>query len=529
MAPIDDIREERTRVKHRVTIAAKRLRAAIERNADQACITTFMTELERAYCDFEISNDDYHECLCVLALDEDVNIDEYSIVNGMNMKEYEASVFETYKDVMEMYSEFCETIKCRDQLLKSDSVCSPDGHSVNMSSPECVNQLNVNPCYTIHSSQDNPSVYNVPPMVNVSQLPVNVNQGSIPSVHVVNSCVTGFNPTATVMTTASSYPHNPAAHQVPNYLRSSPEPATAWQSHPMYQNGFNGTPYSGQSPWYNEAHSSRAHLEHDRFRSTETYIKKFSLPEFSGARRDWPEFQAVWRELAERTYRDKTALAYELKRCLKGDALDKVKNIYITRPTAYEDMWRRLSEHYDDLTASVQAALNEMKNLKQVQEEDYQGLIKLVDAVEGCFSQLDQLGKTECVTLREVDHVMSLLPSSTRMIWIRMFHDLSSHQQLQPFRIFMDFLIRERAAVARLAENQKKTSKSSSHYAVSQKPQDQNLSTGNNSRISCLMPAHANQSKHKTSVCREFKKLPVKERFELIKKAIACFRCLNPA
>ena len=49
-------------------------------------------------------------------------------------------------------------------------------------------------------------------------------------------------------------------------------------------------------------------------------LKRMSLPTFSGLRRDWPEFKAVWKSIAGTSSYNKTALAHELKRSVKGEA-----------------------------------------------------------------------------------------------------------------------------------------------------------------------------------------------------------------
>ena len=54
--------------------------------------------------------------------------------------------------------------------------------------------------------------------------------------------------------------------------------------------------------------------------ATGVHLKKMSLPTFSGHRRDWLEFKAVWKQLAEGAYKNKTALAHELKRSVRGEA-----------------------------------------------------------------------------------------------------------------------------------------------------------------------------------------------------------------
>jgi hypothetical protein len=76
------------------------------------------------------------------------------------------------------------------------------------------------------------------------------------------------------------------------------------------------------------------------------------------------------------------ALAHELKRSVKGEASQRIHSVYITRPEAYGTMWKKLEEHYDDTSASVQPALAGLQQLKPMESEDYRALIELVDEVE---------------------------------------------------------------------------------------------------------------------------------------------------
>ena len=123
-----------------------------------------------------------------------------------------------------------------------------------------------------------------------------------------------------------------------------------------------------------------------------------ALPTFSGLRKDWPEFKAVWKSMAESASYNKTALAHELKNSVKGEA-------------------------------------------------------KLVDEVESAYSQLEELNQLNTLTMRDVDNLTDLLPTHLKVDWRRKYRDLSSAEKLQPFTPLMKFLERERSVVARLAEN----------------------------------------------------------------------------
>ena len=139
------------------------------------------------------------------------------------------------------------------------------------------------------------------------------------------------------------------------------------------------------------------------------------MPTFSGHRCDWPGFKAVWKQLAESVYTNKTALAHELKRSVEREAIQRIRSVYITRPEAYDEMWRKLEAHYDDASASVQAALSGLQRLKPAESEDYRALVDLVDEVEAAYCQLQELDHLNILTMRDVDYISKFLTNVVRV------------------------------------------------------------------------------------------------------------------
>jgi hypothetical protein len=267
--------------------------------------------------------------------------------------------------------------------------------------------------------------------------------------------------------------------------------------------------------------------------NTNVNLKKTPLPTFSGHRKDWPEFKSVWKQLAESVYTNKRALAHELKRSVKGEASQRVRSVYITRPEAYGTMWKKLEAHYDDTSASVQAALAGLQQLKPVESEDYRALIELVDEVEAAYCQLQELNHVNILTMRDVDHISEHLPSHIKVEWVRKYHDMSPGEKVNPFPWFMKFLEREREAVARLAENQppkKRFQRYEKGRVKGQSNQTQADARGGKF-YKCAYPAHRKDNiNHTTSECNEFKRLAVsgkQGKYELLKEVNACFKCFG--
>ena len=276
-------------------------------------------------------------------------------------------------------------------------------------------------------------------------------------------------------------------------------------------------------------------------RAETIHTKKPSLPTFSGDRGDWPEFKCVWKVLAEAQFTNKMQLATELKRaCIKGRAKERVKHVYVTSDEAYEEMWRRLSEEYDDPGLSVQAALEKLAVLKKVDEMDYRGLVRLIDEVEGVYNQLKELNLLEAIHMADVDRIGMLLPNGIHMDWIRRYKDLSLDAKTKPFPEFVRYLIRERAAASRMAESQvvrkprTREDLRAKHSAGSHAVQG----GGNQDKVGTSYGDHGKgltgkegscvvheEAKHRTADCRNFKGLPMKQKLEVLRKKRCCFKC----
>ena len=258
-------------------------------------------------------------------------------------------------------------------------------------------------------------------------------------------------------------------------------------------------------------------------------VERTSLPKFSGSIRDWPEFKAVWQRLAEGSIPDPIALGNELQKAVRDSprAWNCIKSIKNTRPTAYQFMFNKLCYTYENPSAIVTAALEDLTALQEVDEKDYNGLIELVDIVESCFSMLGEIGGLNHVSVVHVDKINDLLPTHIRTEWIHKFNDLPPEARLYPFLYYMSFLEKHRNAVIRLADQESKhNDKQSKGQSFHGKSKADKSSGDSRKFFKCA--AHPRDGiKHGTSECSEFKKLTVYEKLEALKSINACFRCFG--
>ena len=199
-------------------------------------------------------------------------------------------------------------------------------------------------------------------------------------------------------------------------------------------------------------------------------------------------------------------------------------------------MWERLESVYSDTSMSIQAVYEQLKKLKPVREDDISGLVKFVNKVELCHSQLVEIDQVNSITMSHVDDLTDLIRFSIQKEWLKTFNKLERDEKIHPFSSFMNFLMSERDVAIRLAErNSKKqeASKNASNSTMHTQSSTTDSTTESKSSsqytskfIKCAI--HKQSTSHSTSQCGEFKKLNLNQRLDALKQARACFKCLGP-
>ena len=90
MSAVGEKKQGRTKAKQQVTTASRRLTRAVDRGVDIDILTVLMVELEKAFDDFCIIDEEYE----ILVSDEEHA--EHEIVNGLDLTAYRANVSEVY-------------------------------------------------------------------------------------------------------------------------------------------------------------------------------------------------------------------------------------------------------------------------------------------------------------------------------------------------------------------------------------------------------------------------------------------------
>ena len=550
MSAVEEKKQERTKAKQQVTTASRRLTRAVDRGVDIDILTVLMVELEKAFDDFCIIDEEYE----ILVSDEEHA--EHEIVNGLDLTAYRANVSEVYTGARNAFVQpkaaKTTSVAQLDLVPPSANPPTQDGNTtpsvqgpVQTATSSSLSQTSVGGTVSSVSSQN----YSVAASVSNVQA-TEFHEGAGPF---IPSQSPFHQPTATHVYPGhprNVFPYQPVRYAMPTQANnlltglgpishtgySMPPSQHYFVPMPSFQQSIGGQPYPAQQVNPSPHHLSNSGVadQSEGAVATGVHLKKMTLPIFSGQRRDWPEFKTVWKQLSEGAYKNKTALAHELKRSVKGEASQRIKSVYVTKPEAYDTMWKKLEDYYDDTSATVQAAPEDLHKLKPVSETNYRGLVEFVDVVESSYSQLEELDQLNTLTMRDVDYVNGLLPNHLRIEWIRKYHDMSQIEKLQPFKPFMKFLERERKAVARLAQYQprrRRTLEVPKNGDRGKGLTHHGTGTGQGQKQFYQCAFHKRDTvKHKTSDCKEFQKLPISGeggKFELLKQVNACFVCFG--
>ena len=471
-------------------------------------MTALTVELEKVYDDFCVIDEEYE----TLVSSEEHT--EHQIVNGLDIPAYRANVNEAYMGARNAYmqakaSKTSSVLPPGSVSIPADPLTHPldqsaslpvqgtsqPGNNVTLDQPATsvvtVSSQAQSATLSTSNAQANnfplgigsiyPSGYSVAPAPQYPLLQSSTQQPTVTNVYTGH--LSSVLPQQSVSYATPAQSNGSQANDltgldpISSASFSIPSAQQYWMPHPFVQQSAGGQVYPGQlmnvSPY--QPGSLGMPPQSSGASSVDTpgvYLKKMSLPTFSGERKDWPEFKTVWKQLAEGGIKNKTALAHELKRSVKGEASQRIKSVYVTKPEAYDAMWRKLEDYYNDTSATVQAALEDLHRLKPVSETDS--------------------------------------------------------------RPFMKFLEREREAVAGLAEYQPRRRRTLEVPRTGDRGKGMThhgIRTGQDKRQFYQCAFHRGDAiKHKTSDCKEFRKLPISGeggKFELLKQVNACFVCFG--
>ena len=97
---VDELKQERTDLRKRVTLTSKRLIRLISMNQKVELINKSMLELEDSFCEFEITHEGYDTLV-----HSDIDHESHRVVNGLDCKQYYSAVKQVYEDAYNAYEQ----------------------------------------------------------------------------------------------------------------------------------------------------------------------------------------------------------------------------------------------------------------------------------------------------------------------------------------------------------------------------------------------------------------------------------------
>jgi hypothetical protein len=268
--------------------------------------------------------------------------------------------------------------------------------------------------------------------------------------------------------------------------------------------------------------------------------KKMEFPKFNGVIRNYATFKRDFTDIVvEPECYDKKHMSHILRHeCLSGEAKALVHNLH-----DYDALWAKLNDKYDDESEVVEQISNQIAGLKKVEEEDYEGFVKLVDVIERANLDMTATGST--AVLNNPVTVRLILQKCPKGIREGLAKELSTKKPKEEYECMLQFLIARRKESMRLARLQE------AHKSQNAQPRGQPRAKGSTNaadgkrtdnkgswkkdkdkdkskaNFNCVVQGCVYKVRHFLSDCRAFKKLDVHERGKIVLNQKMCVICFN--
>ena len=270
----------------------------------------------------------------------------------------------------------------------------------------------------------------------------------------------------------------------------------------------------------------------------EIKLPRIPLPVFDGNVKDFPRFKADFTKYV-RPRLNKSIVAYVLKSCLTGQPLEVVKNL----ADEEEVIWSRLDEKYGQPSKLLDSVLFELRSMKQLRDNDTDGIEKLATLVESAQTDLQRVGlERELCNAYVIGDLEKKLPPKIRREWSLLVQgDICETGSDEKFKMLMDFIMMQRRAmeygcskVRDFVDNSDSEDNDSEKLSDSPKTKIQfhcsHMTESSNvaTDIGFKRCSIHDTNSHYLSDCSEFFKLDPHQKLEIVSKYRCCWNCLLP-
>lgn len=276
-------------------------------------------------------------------------------------------------------------------------------------------------------------------------------------------------------------------------------------------------------------------------------LPKIELPVFDGDPVQFPQFISAFDNTVHSVETSDAAKLARLLMYCSGRARRTIEACTVMPPRqGYERARQLLYERYGDRFKISEAWIKRTVQGEQLKASDAVGLLDFADDLSSCQATLDSLGLlAEIDTQRSIVNIVGKLPAYLQSRWRKKATaDRSYHGWYPDFPELVDFVrtaavevndpvfgsntsTLEKTDVSKHRATPARRSKGTTFYTKEGGQEGGARSEGRNSKRAdeiicpvCTMP-------HQVWACEDFKKLPVRSRWDIAKKNRLCFQCLG--
>lgn len=251
-------------------------------------------------------------------------------------------------------------------------------------------------------------------------------------------------------------------------------------------------------------------------------LPRIELPVFTSNYLDWISFRDLFQASVgnNKSLSECQKLQY-LKLSVKGEAASLIQSIQISNEN-YEKAWNALSNRYENETEIINAALNKLISQPVLKHESAAGLWKLIDTTSQCIDTLK-------ILKQPVEHwdtiiiflLKGKLDPETLRVWT-----LEQTKKFPSFEDFKLFISNRAVALSSLAVRHKE--KAGAHSDCSLNRNQKTSKFVHSSQIVANLCVYCKGNSHfGLFKCENFLALPVKGKWDVVKKNKLCANCLK--
>ena len=260
----------------------------------------------------------------------------------------------------------------------------------------------------------------------------------------------------------------------------------------------------------------------------ELKLERMKLPKFDGDIRNYPRFKADFKGRVMPDMKNDEMAAYVLKSCL----IEPVDRIVRNVDDDLNLMWDRLDEKFGRPSKLAEVIMQDIKNIKKIQEGDHQAFVETVDLIECCYHDLKLIKyESEISNSTVLSMIESKLPLEMKLKWSeRINASISETEELNKFPALLSFLKEQRRIIEYVISDFRKETrgKQTSHAVAVNLTENVTQSDGSQIQTDLFRCFVHNSNSHKTENCREYLSMSSEQKLKLLKESRACWSCLRP-